>query len=342
MPRIGQENRVDIRINSCEVNFELEHERAVTDVVRSISDWAKERDLVFVEARLDDTSYSVDDVPDVPLDQVKVLNCVVQSRADVVIAAIEGGIAYCDRAIRFMDSFSAEGDGPGPDLGSLGAGMDWLAEVIRTALSLLELDPAATGYRDTTVQHTIEALKAAHESLKGVRSPREAARFFSGEGASLRHAREILVMLLRSDHVRTLVVRSIDSPDTLIAALKEIMREVPARAEAAGEAALAYQAGKDGEGSVKIDELTDFLYRYFRACNQGMLSFKLEPGEVASDGVTIEEKNAFLQELITRMSEALENNDIISLSDVLEYELRPALEGLDGHVRALLDRMSAE
>jgi hypothetical protein len=127
----------------------------------------------------------------------------------------------------------------------------------------------------------------------------------------------------------------------LVASLNGIAGEMQIRAQAAGDAAAAYQAGKDAEGYAKLDELTEFLYRYFRSCKQGALTFQVEMTDVAIDGVSLEEKNRALQGLLAQMHAALENNDIITLSDVLEYEMKPALEGLDAHVKALLDRMSA-
>ncbi len=332
---------MDIQINGCAVDFELEQEKALPEVVSSINGWARERDLVFMEARLDDASYPVDAVPNLPLDRVRVLNCVVQSRADVVVTTLEEGIAYCDRVLAFMESFTAEGDGAGPDLASLAAGMDWLRDVSATVLGLLGLEPAQVGYRDASVREALDALVQARESIARIRSPREAAAFFAVEGGRVRQVREIFSMLLKSDHVRALVMRSIDSPDMLFAALNGIAGEMQVRAQAAADAAAAYQAGKDADGYAKLDELTEFLYRYFRSCKQGALTFKVEMNEVAVGGVSLEEKNRVLHNLIAQMHAALENNDIITLSDVLEYELKPALEGLDAHVKALLDRMSA-
>ena len=88
---------VDIQINSRPISFELENEKSVSDVIHAVLQWAGERDLIFVEANIDNNTYQVDSPPELDLGGVRVINCIVQSKADVVIATLEEGMAYCDR-----------------------------------------------------------------------------------------------------------------------------------------------------------------------------------------------------------------------------------------------------
>ncbi len=78
---------MDIRINSRPVNFSLEDEKSVAEVIASVSGWARERELVFTEARINDEPYMIESLPDMSLDSVRSIDCIVQSRADVVISS---------------------------------------------------------------------------------------------------------------------------------------------------------------------------------------------------------------------------------------------------------------
>ena len=58
---------MQVLINDCPVDFELEQDRKVSDVINSISEWTRERDLVFYEMYIDDDCYPVDAAPDISL-----------------------------------------------------------------------------------------------------------------------------------------------------------------------------------------------------------------------------------------------------------------------------------
>ena len=58
--------------------------------------------------------------------------------------------------------------------------------------------------------------------------------------------------------------------------------------------------------------------------------------------VSLEQKNAEIMELLNHVLAAFENNDIISLSDALEYEIMPELENLESYINKLIDAINAE
>ncbi|MBN1534108.1 MAG: hypothetical protein JXA20_15665, partial [Spirochaetes bacterium] len=57
-------------------------------------------------------------------------------------------------------------------------------------------------------------------------------------------------------------------------------------------------------------------------------------------GESLEEKNARLRDLLDQITEIMQNNDIISLADTLEYEIRPSLENLGTYLDLLLSQIA--
>jgi len=100
--------------------------------------------------------------------------------------------------------------------------------------------------------------------------------------------------------------------------------------------AAAFQGGRDAEGAEKLNGFIDFMYTYIRTCHQIPPIFRIDLEGIVLDGTSLEDINADLTEKLNMIVEVMENNDIISLTDILEYEIKPAFEGLGRYIDELL------
>lgn len=319
---------MEIQINGHPIDFTLEKENSLDHLVDSISAWARERDLIFTEAWVDDQKHSVDSMPPTPLDKVGVINCVILSRAELVINSINEATDYCARIAEFMGKAGASGGVSPEDIDELKAGIDWLAEVMMKVLSLLSISLDSLKYRDRKASDLFEELKEFRIALARV-TPGEAAVLPGGGSGIFSAFRDLLKIVLLSENMRTTILSSIDSPDTVMAMLDGVIRDLPEQIGNLESAAIAYQTGRDGEGSSRIEGFIDFVYRYFRMCHQVGPVFNADLASIAHGGKTLAEKNTAMNDLLNQMLGTLENNDIIGLADILEYELKPAIEGLE-------------
>ncbi|MCU0845246.1 MAG: hypothetical protein MUC76_10005 [Spirochaetes bacterium] len=330
---------MDIRINGLPINFSLENEKSVADVIASVSDWARERELIFTEARINDESYMVESLPDMPLESVRSIDCIVQSRADVVIASLEEGDAYCDRADAFVRRSLEERAVEQGAAESLAGGAEWLGEVVVSTLSLLGVAPAEVSCRDATVKDYLERLAGFSESVRAAGEGEALLAVFGQKGDIFQAIKEILRMMLMSENLRRLVVLSLESPDVLMESLRRVKDEIGAQADSLAETVRLYQEGKDSDASGHFRSFVEFIYAYTRACYQCAPVFRVDPSLILVDGVSLEERNRTLNDLLSQILTSLENNDIISLSDILEYEMRPHIETIGAYVDALLEEI---
>ncbi len=327
---------MDIRINSLPVNFSLENEKSVAEVIASVSGWARERELVFTEARINDEPYMVESLPDMPLDSVRSIDCIVQSRADVVISSLEEGDAYCDRADAFVRR-SLEERSVEPDAAeSLAGGAAWLGEVVNATLSLLGLAPEEVSSRDLTVKEHLGHLADFSESVRTAGEGEKLLEVFERKGVVFSAVKEILRMMLMSENLRRLVVQSLESPDVLLQSLRRVKEDIGAQSGALAETVRLYQEGRDADASGHFRSFVEFIYAYTRACYQCVPVFRVDPSKIVIDGVSLEERNRTLNDLLSQILSSLENNDIISLSDILEYEMRPQIETIGAYIDALI------
>ncbi len=329
---------VQVLINDCPVDFELKQDKKISDVINSISEWTRDRDLVFYELYIDDDCYPIDRAPDANLADVKIINCIVQSKADIVFSSVDEAARYCDRVSAFMKHVTETGEFARNDIDDLLAGISWLTEVIAKVTGLLGIGYTRLKYRDGDLAHHVRTLESFRDSLAAAGADVKDSIVARGDVfADIKH---IFRMLLLSDEMRSLIVQSIDSPDVLIESIKQTGDELKEQLESVQAAAVAYQMGKDAEGSERLRAFVDFIYRYTRTCYQLVPMFRVDLSEIAVDGVSLEQKNRDLRNLLHEIISVMENNDIISLSDILEYEIRPALENLGAYLDLLLKNIT--
>lgn len=327
---------VRVQINSCPVTFEMEGEKTVQDLLGSVSQWARERDLIFLETQIGDNNYPVDQVPDMALHDIESINCVVRSRAEVIISSLNEGIAYCERVMQFFEDQKGSEALPSANLA---VGIDWLSDVLHSVLGLLQID-SEMRYRDRRIADYLDELM---EVGKLVRSADENSydRIISA-GDIFESVKNIFTMILQGEDIRNIVMNSIDSPDILIRSLKEIKDSVPEQIQNLEEIAIAFQTGRDAEGSEKLQLFIDFMYFSIRTFFQIIPVFGIDLSTIVVDGDTLEERNGQINDRLQELVTVMENNDIISLTDILEYEIKPLIENLDDYIEQIEKQLTGE
>jgi hypothetical protein len=330
---------VEVMINDCPVDFELERDKKVADIIESVSEWTRERDLVFFEMYVDDELYAIDAVPDISLSGVKVINCIVQSRAVIVFSTVDEAARYCERAASFINQILDNGACERKEIDDLVSGISWLLEVMNRVCGLLGLDYKGLKYKDSDLTRHIRNAELLRDGLAvaGGDDVREIIRAHKDIFTDIRH---IFRMLILSDEMRSLIIKSIDSPDVLISSMRQIRDELNDQLAGIQAAAVAFQVGKDAEGSERLKNFVDYIYRYTRACYQIVPVFGVDIADIEVGGESLEHKNRNLRNLLHEVTTVMENNDIISLSDILEYEIKPSLENLGVYIGLLLGKIT--
>ncbi len=334
---------MEIFINNHAIDFQLENESTVSKVIESLMDWTKERDLIFSEVIIDGECFAVDEVPEMSVDDTSQINCLIESRADIVISSIDAGIRYCEKAKTFIDDVTGRLGDAEEELKHLGDGLQWLSDVLLSVVKLIGADPETALYMDEPLARFIENANSLGEYIVSSDNLEQVLERLDSEKQIFTYIREIFRLLLSCDEMRTLIAKSIDSPDTLLSSLLEIKNAIPAEIENLKKAAIAFQGGNDADGVESLNRFIGFIYAYTRSCYQVVPVFSLDPGEIKGEGESsLEEKNLQLQDLLSEIEEVMENDDIISLSDILEYELVPVMQELDGLMGKLLEHLEVE
>lgn len=328
---------MELQINSCPVDVEFQGENTILDIVSSVSGWARERDLIFTEAYINDTRYPVDRIPELPLDDVSMMNFIVQSRADICISGVNEVIIYCNKVISFIRGSLDKNQADIAAKEPLENGIDWLMDITNKLIQILSLDEEIVKYRDKNLKYYFETIKVFKKRIKNCEKSAEFLELLKTGGEIFGGLVDIYKFLVLSDNMKELVIQSVDSPDVLIKSIMNIRDELPVQIRGLEEAAIAFQSGKDDEGSSKLQSFIQFIYNYSRTCFQISPVFGADLSQIKIGDVSLYEKNKVIHDLLNQIVEVMENNDIISLSDILEYELRSALENLNLYIDLMIN-----
>ena len=328
---------MEVHINNYPVDVELQGENTVVDVVNSVFNWARERDLIFTEAYINETCYPMDRIPEISIDDVSRINFIVQSRADICMSSLNEGIIYCNKVISFVRHSTDNNKTDFYAKESLQNGIDWIIEITYKLLQLLSLKEDAVKYRDKNLNYYIEMLRLFNDRIKNCGNASELLKLMKGGGDIFKAFIDIFKIIVLSDSMKSLIIQSIDSPDVLINSIMNIRQEIPVQMQNLEDAAIAFQSGKDAEGSSRLQTFIQFVYNYSRTCFQISPVFGVDLSQIMAGDISLENKNAVIHDLLNQIIEVMENNDIISLSDILEYEIRSALENLETYIDIIID-----
>jgi len=329
---------MEIRINNYPIEIVLENERTVKDVIVSIKGWINHKNLIFSGIDIDGTEYHVDDAPDLSIENISSINCLVQSRADIVYETVNEGIFYCDRVIDFLQNLEAEPMDT-DELEDLVSGVEWLQEVFPTISNLLGMNLDVVKYHDATISHYVKMLDDLRHRVVKFTAEMTDDGEIDIEDSLFINLKEIFNIFLSSEEMKKLIIESIDSPDVLINSLKEIKIHLPEQKSILEKAAVSYQTGNDSQGMEQLFSFIDFMFNYTRTCYQISPVFDLSLKDIVVGEESLEEKNREIQILLNETVDIMENNDMISLADILEYEIVESMENLEEYIDLLLAKI---
>ncbi|MCL1910948.1 MAG: hypothetical protein FWG13_01940 [Leptospirales bacterium] len=328
---------MEIRINNQPIDYKQENEKKLADIASYIIKWTNERELVVFRVEVDGEAFGVDALPDKPFEQVGVINFMIESKADVAFSAVEEGVRYCGKAVKYISKIGDD-DAPLSELDNLRDGIDWLKGVIFSVLSIMGIDRKSFAYKGSTLSEYIEKMDNQKEDFTFIKTREKAVSYFAKTENIFELVKEMLRSLLLSEEMKKLIMHSVDSPDIIVSTLSSLNETIDEELQNLEDIAIAFTSGRDTEGAAKLQRFVDFIFSFSRACHHAAPVFGIEMSGVIVNGKSMLDKNRDIHDLLNETIAVMENQDYISLSDILEYEMKPALEDIGQYIDLLLQK----
>ena len=307
---------MQIFINETEVDFTLENEASLFEVVASIDGWLMGQNALMLSVAVDDKEIPpvelqfLNSVPPGDAEKIAVLSLPVEG---IENEQLQTTLAYIHRLIHSIIN-SREEVMQTPSL----EGCLWLTETVSLLIRMhvfelvvfrkdLETLQAERVYIDDTVNAA-----AAVEAQERVRILTD--DFFQRLLQYCAIAREML-----SD-----VVRKMTRPVSE-ASLKRLESVYQAVAKTVGDVSEMLQTGKEQEALSVVEQTAMMLDMFFFEVRRMSDASLIDVAAIAQDGVSLQQWNDELLPVAREIIEALENNDTVLLGDLFEYELKEKL-----------------
>ena len=328
-----------IQINNQDVDFLIEQENSLEDIVEVMLDWCANRGLVLYTCFADEIEFLPEEIPDLLTEDIKVLNFDVKSQAEVLTGSFIQANLYCNKLIDLakekLENEELSDLLDGSTLSDVENGLGWIADLLDSTAGILFLDlekPIYKTFSLSDIISTIENYRGKYSSLSEAGALKEAVEI-------AHEAQEFLSILAMSSEMNDFLIKSMDSPDMLLSTLFEIKNSFPNTLDNIEQIAILFQSGKDGEAIEKLNEFTEFVYAFMKICAQFPPIFDVSLKDVIKDDISLEEKNEELKDKLFEMATAMENNDMIGLADILEYEIKPLVEDMESYIDILMSKV---
>jgi len=291
---------VEIRINDELLDYTLEHEKALGEVIDGIQEWLASNGFTMTAIRKDAADLKLHsrlEWQDDPVDEINSLEITALHPTDLVIEKLTA-------AIQYLDLIKQDANADSPVIADLLTGIDDVSQMIDDVLIPGSGDSVTFGNR-------LAQLALETGIPEGVVSD---GRFneFLGYISNL-----IVVLYAR--------LRELTDPERELRASAPALGEV---LENIGEISVLLQTGKDAEAIRRLVAFLEIAQKVLRLAgdleNRGLLDLSsLEISETPTTGFA-GELNGYLLEL----ERAIEVGDTVMVGDLLEYEIAPRLGAL--------------
>ncbi len=318
---------MEIYVNEQELDAELSGEKNLAEIYEAVNSWTQEHRKYILGLKVDDEEIAVGRLAGIPTEGVARVDFYIGDETDMMLATIEELDRYVDQVgstLFTREIISAE------DAANLREGMDYIRQIIGSVSALLQIDlasrPAAVTALDDIQEEPLEAILARMEkqiTVLGAGAGREPIEHFL---ADLRDFKLFLMQLI----LRTRTLGA--GLEELLETVEDFERGLPDLIEEIISINAQFNSGKDAGALETLDRITMRLHDSISALFA--LDYKLRARDGSTiagleiEGVPFRKRADALTGLLRDLSGAFEENDIVAVGDILEYELTARLEEL--------------
>jgi hypothetical protein len=291
---------VEIYINEEKIDFTLENEKNLGQVIESIENWLKNSELVITSLKHDDRELSFENREQwsgMGIDSVTRLSITVRTPSELHIATCENVLTFFTLLARAMDEHNET------LARELSSGFPFVIESLRLVFDYHNIYPVGSDILD------IERIgkSISQEGIDAVTSP---------------ESRKTIDRLVEKT---TLLLNELTYP---IESLRSIMKQLEASIAEISEVSILLQTGKDKKAFDTIVRFSELFQSLLRIFTHIKTTKKLTLSDYRIGESNLEEYYNNLNRTLKELHDAFTINDFVLIGDILEYEIAPKISDL--------------
>ncbi len=286
---------MEIRINDTVLDFTLENEKNLGEVIEQIDLWLQGSNLVLTSITFDDKellSLPSPEWRDIPVEKVKTLKLAAKPVSEILATNMETILEFLSLLQKALENHDIK-----------------LLEELQEGFSVM-------------TESVIKHLPGNQQTELALAELSNSINSISWEKAEVNKALHLTKQLAETfNKLLTEISNPVKALNSLALELEQCISEI-------SDVSLLLQTGKDRkamETIIRFTELNENLIRVFLNLKENR---RQEIEELAIDGKSLEEFYTELNAVLKELVEAFHAQDSVLIGDLLEYEIAPRLESI--------------
>lgn len=317
---------MEIFVNKEELEFQLEHEKTLKEVIEAINDWLF-KNLKVIETIIIDGKVYTDEIQDLSNFEVSSINKLDLTIIDIkqlVQSSLRETKDYLKGIHQYLDS---KEDFTEEDIKRISSGIGWLLNIFTRINNIYNYEKLFIS-EDFNFKKELDFLKASKEELEKL--------FIAKKYDEITKViKNDLILNLNNwfNNIDKLIEAKPSSSNNLntirekvSGQIYKIIKKIPDMQKLIEMTAMDIQTGHEKEAMANIQIITGTLESITALLQLIKSTFSLDYKNILYENTPVENFNKNLVGLLKELLESMKIKDTVLISDLLTYELIPKLE----------------
>lgn len=342
---------MEILINREKVDLKLDKNACLGEIIEILNEELAKTQMVIVDILLNKERINPIEKKDLLVKEIELLEIKAVTAVDLAIESLTEVGKYIPRAVRGIGGikdFLKEGKDRevSQKVSQLAEGLSWIVDVLKKSGLVLKSDYKSIYLKEeeATVLEKIEALEKEERSLQnelkelnwqGVEkilddlSPLLSSWISTLPKILTEYSKQEGAKILKEETGAAQILRELKASREDLSKLSQELEDISIR----------MQTGNEYEAMESLQECTRTLENIFGLLKNAQNFFNLNYAQIKVEKEDVASKIEEIKDILSEVVTAFENNDLVLLADLLEYELSPLMSLFPEVIDSVLARI---
>ncbi|MBU1077584.1 MAG: hypothetical protein KKH98_09845 [Spirochaetes bacterium] len=333
---------MEIFINEDKLNFQLENEKNLKEIIENVNDWLFKNMKVVDDIVIDGKVFTgeIQNLMEYTIKNVKKLDLTVVDINQLVNNSLSETKSYLTEISKYLNS---KEDFTSEDIERLISGVSWTINILMRVNKIYNYEKVFTSkqFNFNTEIKELERSKEKIEQLQSAKKTDKITEILKNDLVTqLSKWVENINILLENNKNS---VNSLDSVREKVSdQVFKIINKIPDMQKLIEMTVMDMQTGHEKEAMTNIQIIMGTLESIFALLQLIKSTFSLDYNQIKYNKDSIESFNKNITELLKEIVQAIEIKDTVLISDLLNYELGPKLEQYGEILKVLATEVNIE
>ncbi len=315
---------MELLIEGEKINYSIENEKNVKDIVNALSDWLNENNRMIKSLSIDGAEIQITDEENLiekQIDDVQKLEINLITPVEIAYNSLYELKQYVTRFVENIENTSDENNLIENKQLML-EGINWVLEIIDNSCQILHIEEGKVFYGTNSLYEIKQKIKLKFLEINKKKYDNQNYIGLLNEIASdLKILNNLIPILWNNAQYVMYVNKEIYEKQLVEQKIEEIENVLNNFLPLTEEIGTFFQTGNDKVGLDNVNKILGVLENLIFFLNSMERILKIDYKTLEYEGEPVENKNKELFELIDELYNAFKDKDLVLLSDLLEYEL---------------------